>query len=161
PADRGTQALMRYTLRLLTAQQFQRAARLICAMEHLRVQIGAELGAEPFSIGLWVGGDNSPNTRKQALADRRELERNPRADNPFVLDRCPWCGAQMGVLAREGAGGHGPRRRVLGYALSGGTVVFKCPDPECPFQGGLPVCVIDEDLYDAPPSMIIGTVDKF
>ena len=34
--DGGVAVLMRYTLRLLTAQQFQRAAALVCAAEVLR-----------------------------------------------------------------------------------------------------------------------------
>lgn len=35
-SSRGLAVIMRYTLRLLTLQQFQRATALICAMEHIR-----------------------------------------------------------------------------------------------------------------------------
>jgi hypothetical protein len=51
----GVDVLMRYTLRLLTAQQFQRAATLFCAMEHLRKRDVTNLRNRPFRIGLWVG----------------------------------------------------------------------------------------------------------
>ncbi|MCA9638924.1 MAG: hypothetical protein KC420_23010, partial [Myxococcales bacterium] len=57
----GADVVMRYTLRLLTAQQFQRAAVLFCALEHLRKRNGM-LGEKAFRIGLWVGGSSSPNT---------------------------------------------------------------------------------------------------
>jgi hypothetical protein len=51
---------------------------------------------------------------------------------------------------------------VLGYEQQGTTVVFKCSDRRrCPFGQGLPVYVIDQDIYEKRPSMIIGTVDKF
>ena len=62
PSDVGVEVLMRYTLRLLTAQQFQRAGALVCAMEVIR-QSDPRLGRDPFTIGIWVGGETTPNTR--------------------------------------------------------------------------------------------------
>jgi hypothetical protein len=159
--DEGMHVLMRYTLRLLTAQQFQRSARLICAMEVVRNRYKMSLGNNPFSIGLWVGGDNTPNTRSKAITVLNGLKRGDYSvDNQFILDRCPWCGAQMGPLDYQGK----PPKdvpRVIGYYQQGNTVVFKCPDNKCPFSTGLPVYVIDEDIYEFRPSLVIGTVDKF
>ncbi|MEZ5343569.1 MAG: helicase-related protein [Acidimicrobiales bacterium] len=153
--------LMRYTLRLLTSQQFQRASGLILALESLRNEY-AELGPREFSIGLWVGGASSPNRRQEAVAALNQLNGGEAgASNRFVLLRCPWCRAQMGPL-RSAAG----RRirgapAVIGYVRSGDTVVFRCPDMQCRFSSGLPIYVIDEDLYERRPSFVIGTVDKF
>ena len=31
----------------------------------------------------------------------------------------------------------------------------------CEFAGGLPIHVIDEDIYNDPPTLVIGTIDKF
>lgn len=168
--DPGVQVVMRYTLRLLTAQQFQRAAALLCAMEYLRRRppAGVNLGKRDFSLGMWTGA--TPNARKEARDAYRKLQREetPR-DNIVVLERCPWCRAQMGPLRRPNEK-KGNRVDVQGYELrpvagsGASTVVAACSDNRCEFSSGLPLHFVDEDMYDTridPPAMIIGTVDKF
>lgn len=160
PGDTGVEVLMRYTLRLLTAQQFQRAAALVCAMEVIRAE-RSDLGGKAFTIGIWVGGDTAPNKRKQALTDLRNL-RSGRAPNPFLVIRCPWCAAQIGPLRDQGKRTRGSKApRVLGYDEAGGTVRISCTDSTCEFSAGLPLYVIDEDIYQHRPAIVIGTVDKF
>jgi hypothetical protein len=161
PDDQGVNVLMRYTLRLLTTQQFQRASRLILAMEIIRRQLSSELGENSFSIGMWVGAANTPNTRDQALTAFRDLEKGySSAENKFILDRCPWCAAQMGPLKYDKKP-HKFAPKTLGLEQQGSTIVFKCPDSSCDFSQQLPIYIIDEDVYDYRPSMVIGTVDKF
>lgn len=156
----GCTVLMRYTLRLLTAQQFQRASALVLALETLRVDrtLGADLGQARISIGLWVGRSLSPNNRDDARHKLKALRQDKFASNPFQVLQCPWCGVDF------------TDRTKLGYEevrpASGGarTVAFVCPDPACRFGksgGGLPVLVIDEDIYADPTTILIGTVDKF
>ncbi len=170
PSDAGVHVLMRYTLRLLTAQQFQRASALLCAMEYLRRTQGDDLGEAPFSAGIWLGGDTTPNTRDEALKAYARLSGTGKADNPFLLSQCPWCRAQFGRI--EGVGtetrrsGRGrrdgsPRPAVLGYRPAGDTVQFACADPSCFFRDGLPILVVDQDIYRARPTLVIGTIDKF
>ena len=156
--------LMRYTLRLLTAQQFQRAATLLAAMEFLRRGQAERLGEHLFSIGLWVGAGSTPNRRDDALRELREMKKRQRDQrNPFILLRCPWCKAAMGPFKPRGKRGRKVQGapKVLGYEQSEGTVVLKCPDRECDFADGLPVHVIDEDIYERRPAFVIATVDKF
>jgi len=158
PEDVGVNVLMRYTLRLLTAQQFQRAASLICVMEAIR-QKNPDLGHENFSIGIWLGSSTTPNKRADAVAALRKMIKDPDEENSFLLSRCPWCGAEMGPCKVKG--GNSKKGLVIGYELVRNTVAFKCPDKLCRFHGHLPVYVIDEDIYEVRPSLVIGTVDKF
>ena len=153
----GVSILMRYTLRLLTAQQFQRAATLICACEIIRRELPQDLGDIRFSIGLWVGKSLTPNDRKDAISSLDKISRGEQKINPFVVLKCPWCGAQMGLTKECG---------VKGYKSYGSpkTVNFVCPEEKCSFnkkEFSLPLYVIDEDIYEYKPSLIIGTVDKF
>ena len=159
PEDAGTDTFMRYTLRLLTAQQFLRAASLICVLEDIRDNNAAELGESPFGIGIWLGGSSTPNSWKQAVDCLTKLRRNPHEQNRFLLLRCPWCGAQMGTKPRSKGG-----QDVIGYELAGkDRVVLRCVDPQCKYsrRSGLPVHVVDQDIYQVRPSILIGTVDKF
>ncbi len=158
PRDAGTTVLMRYTLRLLTTQQFQRAASLICACEFLRRSSPKTLGECPISIGLWVGSGVTPNDRQDAVSALARLYQSPN-ENRFVVLACPWCGAAMGPVKA------GSSWKVTGYRKLSkpSRVVFRCEDSDCPFstEAGLPLAVVDEDIYEQPPTLVIGTVDKF
>jgi len=166
--SRGLAVIMRYTLRLLTLQQFQRATALICAMEKLRrdslAQGDESLGKEPFTIGLWVGNRVTPGTTEEAHRAIEDI-RNPgrhRAGTPLPvqLTSCPWCGSAID-----------PGRDVVVDKERGRTIVY-CGDPvsRCPYsrgrssslaRPGIPVLTVDEEIYHRPPTMMIATVDKF
>ena len=158
PDHAGTSILMRYTLRLLTTQQFQRAASLICACEIIRRRDEVLLGTERFSIGLWVGGEVTPNTEEAAVKALRDL-RSRQGVNKFIMLSCPWCGAAMGPQRV------GQSTRCIGYKKLAhpNRVRHICEDPDCDFSSddGLPLAVVDEQIYASPPTLLIGTVDKF
>ena len=72
----GCSILLRYTLRLLTTQQFARAASLVCACESIRLYgspPATEAGFAPFGIGLWVG-PLTPGSLDDAALQLRDLQ---------------------------------------------------------------------------------------
>ncbi len=146
----GVTVLMRYTLRLLTLQQFERAATLICAMDVLRRGNVELLGAEPISIGMWVGAAATPNRLDDAFKSLEELRRDRpvQEKNPVQLRSCPWCATPM-----DHQDYHVDRRA--------GRMSILCRNAECEFRTGLPVHVVDEDLYAVRPTLVIATADKF
>ena len=75
---------MRYTLRLLTAQQYERAASMICACEEIRKSHTDLFGDNTISIGLWVGSTTTPNTMKSAVKAYEDLYNKKSDENPFV-----------------------------------------------------------------------------
>lgn len=160
--DSGTTVLMRYTLRLLTAQQFQRAAALICACDKIRKEHEEELGTARITIGLWVGSDSTPNRRDEARRAFQIMEQGREEENPFIVLKCPWCGSQMGYLKEARTNKvKGYKRRRVGTKES---IIYQCDNQQCDFSNhayNLPLVVIDEDIYDNPPTLLIGTVDKF
>lgn len=131
PGD-GVSVISRYTLRLLTIQQFRRAVSLFAAMECLRVDglgEGGPVGWRPqgardgrdflwgtaqFSVGLWVGRDVTPNTWKASGPNGEtpgaiDLLKNPswidgRAvkGEPAQILECPACKSML-ALPESGA----------------------------------------------------------
>jgi hypothetical protein len=155
----GVAVLMRYTLRLLTAQQFQRAAALVCAAEYLRRQDEATWGAEPFRIGLWVGGGVSPNWYDEAakqIAEARDAGHGQRT-NVLQTLACPWCGEQL--QAHRDLHPDETLRRVLLFCPRG-EGVDACPFSRTQSAEGLPILTVDEEIYRLLPSLVIATVDK-
>ncbi|HLV58077.1 MAG TPA: DISARM system helicase DrmA, partial [Natronosporangium sp.] len=155
----GTAVLMRYTLRLLTAQQFQRAAALVCAAEVLRQADPATFGDEPFRIGLWVGGGVSPNWFTEAaeqVAEAREAGEGRRTNVLQVLT-CPWCGTAL--RPHHDLHPDEDLRRVLLWCPNG-EGVDACPFSRTQSSEGLPILTVDEEIYRYAPSLVVATVDK-
>ena len=138
----GTTAIMRYTLRLLATQQFQRATRLIFALEQIRKWGNYSLGKEEISIGLYVGNDALPNKLSGDDGLREEASKwQEGKDSKIPLGHCPWCGSELGWDDNNG--------------------VFHCKNESCAFGDELPVLLCDELIYKYPPTLLFGTVDKF
>ncbi|MGW6769904.1 helicase-related protein [Streptomyces sp. NPDC055037] len=157
-AGGGTAVLSRYTLSLLTTQQFQRTATAICALEYIRKghdgPLPHDLGQEPISIGLWVGQETTPNKIAVAQDELSALKQMNAPDDRFLLERCPWCGTEI-VPERQG------QDRDFGIRADGITTSFFCPRGTCVFHEILPVSVVDQQIYKEPPTFLLGTVDKF
>jgi len=164
--EAGVAVLMRYTLRLLTLQQFQRAAALMCACESIRREALAKgnpkWGKFPFRIGLWVGNKTTPNTTAQsdeAVKARRNNKYGGVAGSgdPAQLTFCPWCGSEIQPGRHIEVNLH--RKRTLVYC---GDPLGKCLYSKAQSPGeGLPIVVVDEEIYRLLPSLLIATVDKF
>jgi hypothetical protein len=148
-ASGGVDVLMRYTLRLLTVQQFQRAASLISACELMRLA-DPRLGDARITLGLYVGGDATPNQMEKAReAIAQEQAGQEPASTPRQLLRCPVCGGELPASAWK-ADTAAPRLDIV------------CTREGCETKSRpLPVLTVDEIIYDAPPSLLIGTIDKF
>lgn len=154
-AGYGTTVLMRYTLRMLTSQQFERAAALICECELIRRE--ERLPGGEISIGLWVGADVTPN---HVVSDRADVEtaatvleklKRNRIDevrsSPVQLSTCPYCGT--------------PLLPGNAYEVKNRHFLAHCPNEKCPFHDDLPVITVDDDVYARRPTLLIGTIDKF
>lgn len=144
----GVTVLMRYTLRLLTVQQFERAALLMCCMEYLRRSAGGRLGEAEISIGMWVGRGSTPNKLDEAKRSLRKLAKGEEVqeENPVQIRSCCWCGTAIDHQA---------------YTVVADRLVISCGSDRCDFADGLPVHVVDETIYQTRPTLIIATADKF
>ncbi len=153
----GVAVLMRYTLRLLTAQQFQRATALVCAAELARLEDQSTWGAEPFRIGLWVGTDVSPKRFEEAHDQLTKAnEYGSHRLTVLQVQRCPWCGT---AITAAHVKTDSTLRRVFVYC---GDDLARCPFSKGgQVAEGLPLLTVDEEIYRLTPAFVIGTVDKF
>lgn len=155
-ASQGVSVIMRYTLRLLTAQQFERASKLIASLEFLRKNFKDELKKETISIGLWVGNQLTPGKISEAKEIVDEIEKEcskqngkPETKNTFQISSCPWCGTK---LVSEGD---------YGFDVETRSFKIKCLNENCTYYNHIPVQVVDEMLFSQPPTLLFATVDKF
>ncbi|WP_347277538.1 DISARM system helicase DrmA [Pseudanabaena sp. FACHB-2040] len=158
----GMSVLMRYTLRLLTLDQLERASRLVCALELERQKAPDKLGTWPFEIGLWVGQSATPNkmgkrgdkdeysARERTLAFKRDSKGKP---SPILLERCPWCGEKFTTNSFQLLPSEDEPKNLKVMCVARGS--------DFRSRNSLPILAVDEPIYRRLPCFIIATVDKF
>ena len=159
----GTGVITRYTLRFLTADQFARTGSLICALEKLRQSGKYELGETPFSLGLYAGDSVSYNKISDAEQAISKLQNNPAEEHKFQLDYCPNCGTSLLPAEPQFDDNGDPDYSRIGYSIVQSQVHVQCVNKACQFSNsiGLPIKTVDDDIFESPPSFLLGTVDKF
>lgn len=165
----GVSVIMRYTLRLLTAQQFERATKLILSLDFLKNNLTAEnkyhFGNDSVSIGMWVGASTTPNSFKDARKIWKEISDeltklnskksgDYKKANTLPITNCPWCGSNL--ITQNSLGFY-----EQGYTASDSSFTTKCVNPNCAFHKELPIYFVDEKIYQNPPTLLFATVDKF
>jgi hypothetical protein len=165
----GVAVIMRYTLRLLTAQQFERATKLILSLDFLRKQFNSSdkyyFENTPISIGMWVGASSTPNSFSDAKRIYDSISQNlVRANqgnnhdiqkaNKFPIENCSWCGCK--IISKNNNGYF-----EQGYYAATNSFKIKCINSSCTFSNELPIYFVDDKIYQTPPTLLFATVDKF
>jgi hypothetical protein len=147
----GAQVWARFPLRLLALQQTERFASMVLNAELIRQADPRISGGDPFGLGYFVGGGNTPNKLQRPDASNIYY----RGQDPFdpktweacrFLERCPVC--------RDDA------RLEVRFDEPTWTMQHICLNGACPMAGVLPVWGVDDDVYRHAPAVIVGTVDK-
>jgi hypothetical protein len=173
---RGVTAMLHYPLRLLTLQQARRLMRLMAKAELIRNDNG--LGGAQFELGFWVGGSNTPNsigrggssvTQEARCIPETSTDPFLKSEDRFLAERadyaarndawnkipdCPFCNARTGLRI------YPQERNRLGIV---------CEATECDWnrrhdtkhgRRPLPFLIVDMDIYQRSPSVLLGTIDK-
>ena len=106
----------------------------------------ARRSARASGSGRQPAPTRSSRPRKQRTRSTKAL----RFRTGLVVDACPWCGADF-----DGRN----------YRATENEFRLHCVSPDCDFGRNpdlpLPCNVVDDGLYAEPPSLLIGTIDKF
>jgi len=182
----GVSVIMRYTLRLLTAQQFERASKLIVALEFMNrrqkeiptnklhtSEINFGNPKKAISIGMWVGGSTTPNkiavardeindTQGKTLKTQidelnRATEKPKNADSVVNRFQVSACPwCGCKTITKN------PITDKFIHAFTvDKTFEIECLNKKCEFSNKIPIDVVDDSLYINPPTLLFATVDKF
>lgn len=141
----GITSWIKFPLRLLSIQQFQRIVEIFAEAEKIRLshEVIGKSGYDNFSIGYFVGGENTPNKLEKwivekSIADPLFLEKYK------MLEKCPYCGSDKVSM------------KIDEYE---GRLMHICNNKDCIYEK-LPLYIVDKEIYRYLPTMVVSTVDK-
>ena len=156
----GVTAWLRFPLRMLSVQQFQRLSYVIAQANIMRQERG--LSGHPFTIGYFTGGGTPGRISHTGESYRKFFLPSMSSDAlealKFISD-CPYCDAEHSVEIQKD--------------LPSFRIKHVCNNPECwsntisstgvygeGINGELGIYVSDEECYRYLPSVLVGTIDK-
>lgn len=177
----GVTVLMRYTLRLLNKQQFERASIIICACDLIRRSEPENYGSIRISNGIWMGRSMTPNKEADQINDYGNFINQINQGNPPntfqnspPLLSCPCCGNRLvkEFIKGQVIGRWGYFRKRNNMNAQTGRYLMACTNSLCDFYTNannltrnseklLPIFEVDETIYNERPSLLFSTVDKF
>ncbi|MCU1727382.1 DEAD/DEAH box helicase family protein [Pseudomonas sp. 7P_10.2_Bac1] len=159
--EHGTTAWLRFPLRMLSVQQFQRLSYVLAQTNKIRHC--ERLGGWPLTIGYYTG-EGTPNRISSTYGEDiykgflPSLSGDRLKSYQFITD-CPYCGT-VGSISIE-------------TDMAQARIKHVCNNPECwsncdadpgehgqGIKGEIGIYVSDEECYRYLPSVLVGTVDK-
>jgi hypothetical protein len=143
---RGMTAMLRFPLRMLSAQQLERILRILVIAEAVRLE--ESLHGSPFELGYLVGGSNTPGMLRfegpewwPGMASANRMTEAGRRRGRLIAS-CPLCGTENAILLR-------PDAQTARLFHTCGTC-----------GRNLPLHISDEEVYRYQPAVVVSTIDK-
>lgn len=158
----GPAAWMKFPLRMLSVQQFQRLAYVIAQANRIREREQEQLPGHPFTVGYFTGSGTPRNISSPYDNDAKtflpSLDSTQLRQWRFIND-CPYCDASESVSVERD--------------LTNGRIKHVCSNDQCwsnttasegqhgeGMRGELGIYVSDEEVYRYCPTVMVGTIDK-
>lgn len=148
---RGTTAILRFPLRMLSVQQLDRIGEVVWVCEEVRRGAGEEMAGDPFLLGYYVGESNTPNS----LRFPRKYGRSSILWWEEFLRQRPEDALEERVIAT-----------CLSPDCPGGEVRLAADVDQvrlkhvCSACGDQPVVHTDDEVFRYCPAVLVCTVDK-
>ena len=157
----GLSVVMRYTLRLLTLDQLQRAAGLICALELERKAL--RQGSGP---GRSKSASGSAAPRRPTISAARRTARKTRRSTGWTSTARAAGQRRRRSKTAPGAGPSSKQGQLPAASRRAATpqrLDIRCESVDCAVLRAerLPIVVVDEEIYRRLPAFMIATIDKF
>jgi hypothetical protein len=158
----GVCAWMKFPLRMLSVQQFQRLSYVVAQANIIRERESERMPGHPFTVGYFTGEGTPRNITSSYESDSKTflptLTSTQLNQWRFITD-CPYCEAERSV--------------EMQCDLGNGRIKHVCTNEQCwsnttasagehgeGSRGDLGIMVSDEEVYRYMPSVLVGTIDK-
>ena len=148
---RGTSAILRFPLRMLSVQQLDRIGEVVWVCEEMRRNADGEMAGDPFLLGYYVGESNTPNSLRFPQKSGRSS--------------ITWWEKYLRERPEDAL-----KERVIATCLNpncpGGEVTLRADVNKvrlahvCSACGEQPVVHTDDEVFRYCPAVLVCTVDK-